>query len=477
MTSLFQKPIWQNLASIGLGLLMLVPLMALALYNHASPADDYCYIDTVFKYGWFEAMKYYYTGWYGRYFAIFLNHSNPLIFHWFAGFKVIPFILYFGLIHSLFLLVRTLNPRKDLLPNLGITSALFYLIILHMASIVESFFWVAAVVNYTVPNIFTILWIVLSIKMSKHATRAVRVGQGILSALLVLAINGCSENNLFVIMILISAWFGYRLIFHRKLDRFYLLLLLWGIATALFSYLSPGNAVRLAGNPNSQDFLFSLFSALQYAPKLLFGWIINPSFLLLTILWIGILPRLLKRESGRINPYFTINPLYAILVTGVIILSQIFPSYYGIGIAPTPRVINCISFYFLIGWFYTIGVIVTFLARKRYLSLDEFPTIPFLAKPVFLLLIGINFYFSNNPRMMYGDWLGGSAKAYDQEMTERTRILMTSEESTIALPPLQNKPQTLYLEDISTNPEHLWNRCTAGYFGKKVIYLSKESAK
>lgn len=472
----FQKLIWQNLAAIGLGLLALIPLAALALHNHASPVDDYCYIDTVFKYGWIEAMKYYYMGWYGRYFAIFLNHSNPLIFHWFAGFKILPFIFYFGLIYSIFLLIRSLNPKKDFWGNMGLTSAFFYLLILKLPSIVEAFFWMAAVVNYTVANILTILWIVLSIRRSKYTERASLFGSGLLSAFLVLLINGCSENNIFVILILISAWQVYKLIFQQKLDGFYLFLLLWGIGTALLSFLAPGNAVRLAGNPTSKDFSFAIISSLKFAPGLLINWIINPSLLLLTALWIGMLPRFIKRESGRTNTYFTINPFYSILVSAALVISQIFPSYYGIGIEPTVRVTNCIYLFFLLVWFYNIAVIFTYLYKKRYFPLDSVPTVPLVAKIGVLALICLNFYFSENPRTMYHEWLSGEAAAFDKEMTDRTNLLLTSEETTVIIEPLQHKPKTLYMEDLNDNPEHLWNRCTAGYFDKKVVYLKKKTA-
>lgn len=77
---------------------------------------------------------------------------------------------------------------------------------------------------------------------------------------------------------------------------------------------------------------------------------------------------------------------------------------------------------------------------------------------------------------MYSEWLNGTAAAFDKEMTDRTNLLMTSEEPTVYIPLLKQKPKTLYVEDLSENPEHLWNRCTAGYFGKKVIYTKEQSA-
>jgi hypothetical protein len=471
MIGVLQKTFWQNLVNVGLALLMLIPLMALALYNHASAADDYCHIDTVFKYGWLEAMNYYYTGWSGRYFSIFLNHSNPLIFHWFAGFKVIPFVLYLGVLSSFFFLIRIINTNKTFWFNMGMAGALFYLLILKLPSIVEAFFWTAAVVNYTVPNVLTLFWIVAAIKRNSPASRAEKYGMSLLMIFLVFAINGCSENNVFVILILIAGWFGYRLLFQKKLDGFYAFLLVWGIATALLSFLAPGNDVRLGGNPHSKDFMFALISSVRYTPHLLADWILSPALLAFSVLWAGVLPKVLKRTSGRSNQYFKIAPWYTLLVTAAIIVSQIFPSYYGIGVEPTPRVTNCIYFFFLLGWFYNIGVIMGYLSRKKYLDLNSIPLLPLAVRAGLVVLICVNFYTAGNSRLMYREWLSGDAAAYDKEMTERTRILMTSKEDIIYLSPLKYKPQTLFLEDITTNPQHLWNRCEAGYYNKKVVYL------
>jgi hypothetical protein len=472
-----QRTFWQNLANIGLGFLVVLPLLALGLHNHASAADDYCHIDTVFNHGWFGGMKAYYTGWSGRYFSIFLNHSNPLIFHWFDGFKVIPFVWILGTVYAHFILIRTLNPRKDIWFNLGLASAVFYLLILKQASILEAFYWTAAVVNYTVPNALTVLWIALSISISKQVFRAGKFFGRLLSTFMVFLINGCSENNVFVILILIAGWLAYRLLYHKKLDGFYLFLLIWGIFTALLSFMAPGNAVRLEGNPQSRDLVFAVISSFKFTPKLLFGWIINPSLLALTALWIGVLPKILRRESGHNNPYFAVKPCFSILIAGAIVVSQIFPSYYGIGIDPTPRVINCIYFFFLLGWFYNVGVITSYLTRKGYFSIHSIPAIPIMARVVLFAVICANFAFSQNPKRMYGEWLSGEAAAYDREMTDRTNLLMTSKQDTVYVAPLQHKPTMLFLEDVTTNPKHLWNRCEAGYFGKKVIYLTDNPAK
>lgn len=456
---------------------MLVPLIILAFYNHASAADDYCHIDTVFKYGWFGGMKAYYTGWSGRYFSIFLNHSNPLIFHWFAGFKWLPVFLYSGLLASFYLLIKKIDPNPGFLKDSGIASLLFYLLILKLPSILEAFFWTAAVVNYTVPNILTILWIWVAIRLretddplnpSPSSRRYLMI---FLMFFLVFAINGTSENNVFVIMILVAAWFGYELLFHKKFNWLYFSLLIWGVFTALLSFMSVGNKVRFEGNPESKNFVFAFIESFKYTPHLVWEWISNPPFIIITVLWICMLPQFLRSGTGRYNKYFNVNPFYSILVGAAVVISQIFPSYYGIGVNPTPRVVNCIYFFFLWAWFYNIGVVFLYLDRKNIISAGRIPSLPFAVKPFLLAVILWHFANSFNSRLMYRELLNGDAATYNREMTERTNLLMTSSADTLYLMPLSGHPQTLFLEDLTSNPEHLWNRCMAGYFGKKAIYL------
>ncbi|GAA4432930.1 hypothetical protein GCM10023091_05830 [Ravibacter arvi] len=478
MTVFFRKPIWESVAGIGLALLMLFPLVHLGMHNHASAADDYCYIDTVFKYGWFGAMEANYTGWTGRYFGILLNHSNPLLFHWFAGFKWMPVLVYAGLLYAFYLLIRKLNPNPGVLVNTGLTSVLFFLFVLKIPSILEAFFWTAAVANYTVSIVFIILWLAVAIQYSTPTAAFAGGGspwqrkiQLFLLFFFVFAINGGSENLVLVIMILISAWFGYELLFRRKFHRLSFFLLLWGIFTALLSFLSVGNNVRLEGNPHSKNFLFALVETLKFTPQLLKDWILSPSLLVFTLLWLFALPGFVKMKNGGFNPLFDVNPVYSMLVAIAVYASQIFPSYYGIGIFPSPRMINCAYLFFLLGWFYNLGVVYTFLAKNKIIAPERFPVFPFALKPVLLAVVLWHFANSANPRLMYRELRDGSAAEFDREMTARTDLMMHSTADTLYLQPLSVHPETLFLEDIKPDPKHLWNRCMAGYFGKKAIYL------
>ncbi|MHA4742554.1 DUF6056 family protein [Dyadobacter sp. MSC1_007] len=457
-----------NWINILLMLTVLVPLLALSYYNHPSPADDFCYIFTVFKIGWFEAMKLYYTEWTGRYFGIFLNHTSPLLFHSIIGFKIIPVILLFGMVFALHSLFRHLTPTLSRMAHIGFAGVVFFLYILKMMSIVEAFYWMAAFVTYTVPNILTLLWIVLVLRWYRQDTQPAKIFVGVLAGFLIFAVIGSSETNLLIMVLLVGAWWVYRLLFNRKVDAFMVAMLLVTGASCYFYFASPGNTARIGGNPLGGNIPFSVISSFKKLAVLTYDWVFRTPLLFFSLAWMVVLSRL---SDGARN-YFSIPVWYAVLLYIGVLAAQLFPSYYGVGIEPTPRVINCVYFFFLIGWFYIIGVVFHYF-KTRKINLVNFTTARYAVVYVILIIsIALSFVRSTNVRMIYTDLLRGKAAAFDKEMYSRYALLKNSKEDILYLPPIHSKPMSIYLDDdIKTDNNHWWNKCTAGYFGKKAIYM------
>jgi hypothetical protein len=84
------------------------------------------------------------------------------------------------------------------------------------------------------------------------------------------------------------------------------------------------------------------------------------------------------------------------------------------------------------------------------------------------------FFYGQNLRTMYADIRLGIAKRYDQEMSQRYTQIRESKSDTIYIAPLKNIPKSLCFDDIKTTEKHLWNKCYATYFEKKVIILKEE---
>ncbi len=468
MNSIYKKyRVLGNWINIGLMVIVLAPLMGLAFYNHPSPADDYCYIDTVFKYGWFEAMNFYYSGWTGRYFGIFLNHSNPLLVHSVVGFRILSLLLILSMVGALYVLFRHLTPTLSRLAHIGFAGVVFFLYILNMASIVEAFYWMAAFVTYTVPNILTLIWIVLVLRWYRKDTQSTGTYIAIFAGFLVFAIIGSSETNLLVILLLIASWWIYNIVFHKRIDKFMITMLVVAIVSSYLFFSSPGNQARMGGNPLGGNLGFSLISSFEKFGILAYGWIFKSPLIFFTVFWMFILSKI--SEGAR--KYFSIPVWFAFLVFLGVVTSQLFPSYYGVGIEPTPRVINCVYFFFLIGWFYFSGVVFHQfrLSKTTIFQLSDFRFIAIYV--ILILMVGLSFLRSSNARVIYMDLLKGRAAAFSKENDERYALLKNSSESVLYIPALRVRPQTLFVEDIKTDKDHWWNKCMAGYFGKEAIYV------
>jgi hypothetical protein len=460
-----------NWFNILLLLSVLLPLVFLSKYNHPSPADDFCYIDTVFKIGWFDAMDLYYTTWTGRYFGILLNHSNPLLWHSFVGFKILPIILLVGFVACIYALIRQLTPALSKQAHLGFSGVVFFLYILKMASISESFYWMASFVTYTIPNMLTLLWVVAVLKWYNKDQGKGKIGLSLFAGFCMFAVIGSSETNLLIIMLLLAGWWGYRILFQRKLDAFMFAMLGVGLLSSYLYFSSTGNQARISGNPLGGNIPFSLISSFKKLAFLSIEWLTETPILLFSVIWLIILAQLPAAK----RKYFMVPGWYSIVVTIGILSAQLFPSYYGVGIEPTPRVINCVYLYFLLGWFYNLGVLFQYIESsiRKLLQWTE-SKFPYFALFT-LIVIGSSFLASRNVRYICMDILKGTAANYSQELDKRYETILASKEQIVYLPTLQHVPLTLYVDDITTNREHWWNKCLAGYFGKEAIIIKKEN--
>lgn len=470
MTDLFKKYRKAgNYLNIGLLAVVLLPLLALSYHNHPSAADDYGYIDTVFKFGWLEAMHHYYTGWTGRYFGILLNHSNPLLFHSVGGFKTLPVFLIAGLVGVLYGLLRQLTPTLSRLANLGFAGVLFFLFVLKIPSLAGFFYWMAAFVTYTVPSILTFGWIIVVLRWYRLETKKMRLLTGIFAGFLVFAIIGSSEANLLTILILIAAFCGYRLLFQKQIDSLMIGVVAAAALGCFLYFTAPGLDVRLGGNPLGGNIPASFLNAFSTLGTLTWGWITQTPLLLFTAAWLLVLSR--STPPARLR--FAVPFWYIFLLYVGILAAQLFTSYYGIGIDPTEREINVVYLFFLVGWFYVAGVAFHWISQKR-----DFPKLSLPAQYALIGLLGLrivlSLYQSAPVNTAYRDLLSGRAAAYDAELYRRYDLIESSPESIVSVPALKNRPQSLYTDDLNANPDHWWNKLMAGYFGKKAIHLQAE---
>ena len=467
-----KHPLIDRLATVLVFLLFLlayVPLVALSVHNHPSAADDYCFADTAVRYGFWQAQKFYYDGWTGRYFSNMLVHGSPLVWGWYGGYRFIPALMATGLTGATYAVVSEFFRGESLKNRLMATGLLFFLIVLSLQSTVEAFFWTAAIATYTVPTILTIYLLAVISKWYRLPQGPMRWLTAIWAGFLVFASVGSGETNLVLLILLLLAVASYRLVFLRRFDPLLAWLVLVSLVSAWLLFRAPGNAVRMGSNEaKAGEFLKSIAMSFGWLARSMAFWLLKTPILPFSLLFIPIARRLV-RHGSLVRDLFLIPAGLLTLVYLGVLAATIFPSYYGLGIAPYARTMNVLFVFFAAGWFYVLTVWVGWFDRRgRGLTIMQKWPVPIWI--VTGIWVAGSIAFSTPVRQLYTDWLSGDAATYDREMTERHNQLLTSAD-TIRLRPISVYPPSLFVEDIKPDRTHWWNRCQSGYYGRKVTIL------
>lgn len=464
MTSLLKQTKFQNLVIGGLLLLIIIPVFILAIFNHPSVADDYCFAYVTRDYGFWKGQKFYYDGWSGRYWTNFLFHATPLAFGCFWFVKVMPFIIVTLLFHATYVVAGEFFFLKKISEKLVVTASFLILFLGCIPSVVDIYYWYTSVFIYPIAIVYWLYLIVVINRFYQEKYKKIQIWVAILAGVLVFFIIGSNEIMMIFLVGLLGLTGLYKLIFHRKIDFFIAFLL---IVAAFSSYLvisAPGNAVRMTGgNVLGGGIKIALEKGVKSFFKESFHWIFFTPILPFSIIFIAFLTNFKEKLKGSI---YQVNRIAAFGAFSLLITLMLFGIHYGNDMGIPARVLNVIFGFFIIGWFYnlTLWVVQTVLSDKVKIN-----TLITLISGVWII---INLILSPALEMMYSDILKGTAFRYDQEMVKRYALIQGSKKDTIAVTPLQNKPESLYFDEIKNNEKHLWNKCYAEYFQKKVIILN-----
>ena len=456
-----------QVAAVFLFLFSYVPLLVLSFFNHPSAADDYCFADTAVRHGFWQAQHFYYDGWTGRYFSNFLVHGNPLVWGWYDGFRLIPLLAVTGLLTSIYSLVMELLRGQQRHTHILTTAVLFFIMIVALQSSVEAFFWTAAVAAYTVPTALTFYLLAVIIRWYRLKEGPIKWLTVVWACFLVFAIVGSGETNLILLVLLLMALAGYRLLFLQRVDLFLGGLIIVSLISSWLLFRAPGNAIRMGGNPHSGDFIASFLASFGWLAQSLGLWLLRTPVLPISVLYVPLALRLL-RPGSPVRSLFQVPAGVVALVYIGLLAAMIFPSYYGIGVPPAFRTMNVIYDFALIGWFYMLTVWIYFINQLGW-RIERF-SVP-VAVPILTgIWVVLSIWLSDPLKLIYNDLLRGHAATYNREMNERHDQLLQPGDN-LRLKPLSVYPPSLFVEDIKKDPKFLWNTCQAGYYGHKTIVL------
>ncbi len=458
---LFEYAVW------GLFLLVIFPIVGLAYYNHPSVGDDYCFSYMTRDYGYWEAQHFYYNGWSGRYLGNMFFHANPMVYGNYTFVKILPLLIIGLMLHANYFLWKALFPAFITRIHWAMVLLFNAFYISQMPSLVDNFYWYSAVFIYPFTMAYWQYFISYSIWYYEPTHPRSKYLVAFFLATMVFFIVGSNEMMMLFILGFMALIFGYQLLFERKINWLFLILLVVGLCSAVVVVKAPGVAIRMNGDGLMEAGLGrAINSTLHSFLDLTFQWLFKSPLLLFTLIF----GYLLKQYQGEFHHIFKIQVWVGLVAWLGFTMMMLFAIHYGNNMGVPTRVTNIIYEFFVLGLCYNIT-----LWQVKW---DIFGKLLLIKSKWILLAVGVFFMLiafgtSSTMKVAYKELLKGTAKGYDQEMLARYELISASKSDTVYVPALKNKPTTLYFDEIKDTEKHLWNKCYAEYFKKKVIILKE----
>ncbi len=463
----------------------IAPLIVLSFCAHPSAGDDYFYTNAVLEHGFWEAQKKMYYDWQGRFFATAIGSLNPLVFGWIFGYKLLPIILIFLLLHSSYLL--TSEAAKRSLPAKTVWAlalALFFLYVFNMPSLCEGIYWMIGTLTYQTPNIFTAYFFALLLRIYRTEEFYKRLFVGFAASFFLIATIGSNETSMLILLVALGSIFAYRLLFTKKIDTVLVLLLGVAIIASGMVIFAPGNTARATLAGHQPDLIQAVTVAFFGSFSMMAQWVSAP-LILLTMMFIPVGLQISNHFKKSEN-HFAIHPLVSAGILLIVTFTTFFPAAWARGNLGPPRVLNVGYFIFLLNWLFNIQMIIHHFNKGEF----KFEKLAGRLYPILgLAVLGCIFLQHNNIRLAYSNLvsarmvnailslhprksdLQGTAFFYDIRMSKRYAALQQCEENVCEVKSMKSFPYAIFFEDIQEDAQDWRNRTVATYFNKKAVKL------
>ena len=419
--------------------------------------------------GYWKYQVHYWNTWSGRYVGTLISATQPLAYGSHLGYKLLPILIFVAYAHAAYTFMKSvLSPWLPLWKPLFLAFLFLFIFIAEIPTVAGYFYWYTGY-YYTIADICTLY---LFSYFFKNYDRRDFTKTAIICISLVLII-GMNEYSLVWLVSLTGALFVFGSFVQKKLLVHEMIIFVVALAAGILSITAPGNAVRADSGLYPTPLKYNLIYSLQHSVV----WAIHnfakmaPTLFIYAIVLMPIAAQLYKVTPKDKLSFLDIHPLLSCFVFFGCLYITYFPTYWSIAEPPNLRGQGLITFWTLLGWTFNIFVI-TFWILKRYHQI----TVPRLG--IFSWAIGFYFlsiYLSNfNFRSALSDLATGRAARYNQEMQNRTKMVLSTKEREVTVPKLVNIPYTILNPNDITDPA--WasveydNGCAEWYFKKKFFY-------
>lgn len=415
-----------------------------------------------------QLLVYQYFNWSGRYTSNFFNLINPISHNLFWLYKLIPIVVITFIIASFNFFVRAIvGTPLSFKKSLSYALLLSLLFIYQMPIISEGIYWYTGATTYTFGSSSLLISLGLLSRLYKERFLFNSKYTHLIITVLMLFIT-IGFIELFMIALLLVAAFIYIIIVKRNLKHknIALFILISSIAFSLLTYFAPGNAARGSLFPNNHQFIYSVSMSLLQTIRFFFAWISSIPLLLLSILYFPLNKKWSVNNKLFANSFY-LTPLTSLGLLFFAIFIGSFPAYWATGILGQHRTMNISYLMFIIMWFVCLTVFYNLKSNWNFVVNEK------IKWAIFLLIWG-SFVFTKNGYNVLIDLQSNTAHEYNEQMTERYSIIKNHQEGPIYFKPISNPPKTLYVLDITEDPNNWMNISYNQFFKvKNEIILKK----
>ena len=453
-------------------ILFLVSLAVLSPYIYiscfAQPiADDYHYSFLGMQNDFWNEWKWQYLGRNGRYASNILVLLNPMAFHNLFLYKVMPVIqiVFTGI--SIYYFFRAISSRsfsRMITLNASILFLLLYLFCI--PCLAEGIYWHTGAVSYQSGICFLLLYLGSIVDYFNGKYFINKYLHPLICICLLLASTGFNEVLTLLIVSMHFIISGFLLIKKKKASPEWWVFFLISLTGACIMIFSPGNSVRSACYMEHYDLIRSLSFTGMQIDRFACDWISSLPFIFSTLL-LAIVSIQYKEKFLPLWKLGVLNPILLVIFLLWILFLCIFPAYWETNILGQQRTVNTAHFFFLLLWFISIPGYANRLSEKIIIP----HSINFKVQVIALLLVFITMASTKNGYDIFLDLLYGKAEGYNYEMNERYKTLMNPDNKgkTVYLKALHNKPKSIFVLDLSAEPDNWTNADPATYFGVEKI--------
>jgi hypothetical protein len=355
----------------ALGALYFFPLLWISGYDYPS-GDDYRIGVFARQLGPFGTAKWWYFNASGRYTLLFLHALISSSRHWLVIYKLFPVMLFlagFGCVYFFFTAFFGEGLGRSSL--FSVSLAFFVLLISFTPDIATAFYWLTTSIQYTGAVFISVLILGLYIKLIRADTQPGKIRFALLIVSLLAVVAGLNEASVLFLLATLGFVNCFHLIQFRKVNKWALAFLIFGVFFSLISFLAPGNRIRLGANtPETFGFFKLLAGSILLTFYLLIELLATTPILLASIVYLAFLN---SHHHKLDQPRALLNDVRWYWVLSLMILAVTavnFAIFFVAGVSSLADRIKNIYFYSIFfGWFLLITVLFLNISRRKLNSL------------------------------------------------------------------------------------------------------------